>query len=276
MNGAPGERAVGEHYGREGLEERISAALREAGADPLAPSVEDLHAVDQLHTRGVRATLELARLAGVAPGMRVLDVGGGLGGPARILASRFGCRVVVLDVTEEFCRVGALLTARAGLGGLISFRHGSALEIPYPNRSFDLAWTQHSSMNIPDKDRLYREIKRILRPGGRLAMHEILAGPSGPPRRFPLPWAGNAALSHLLPPHRMRNTLAGAGLRELAWEDVTRDTAAWLETRGSARPSGPPPEAFANLLHSIREGRAVVVQALLERPDHPLVENRSQ
>ncbi|BBL80304.1 SAM-dependent methyltransferase [Rubrobacter xylanophilus] len=266
MNRTPLEREVGEHYGREGLEERISSALRAAGADPFAPSVEDLHAVDQLHTRGVRATLELARLAGVAPGTRVLDVGGGLGGPARTLASEFGCRVVVLDVTEEFCRVGALLTARAGLGDLVSFRHGSALEIPFPDGSFDLAWTQHSSMNIPDKSRLYREIRRILRPGGRLAMHEILAGPSGPPRRFPLPWAKTPALSHLLPPDQTRDALSRAGLRELAWQDVTRKTEAWLESRQTTRPSGPPPEAFANLLQSIREGRAVVVQALLERP----------
>ncbi|ABG03150.1 Methyltransferase type 11 [Rubrobacter xylanophilus DSM 9941] len=274
--GTPGERAVGEHYGREGLEERISAALRSAGADPLAPSVEELHAVDQLHTRGVRATLELAELAGASPGERVLDVGGGLGGPARILASRFGCRVVVLDVTEEFCRVGALLTARAGLGERVLFRHGSALEIPFPDASFDLAWTQHSTMNIPDKDRLYREIHRVLKPGGRLAMHEILAGPSGPPRRFPLPWAASPALSHLLPPNRMRASLSRAGLRELAWSDVTPQTAEWLKTRSSGRPSGPPPEAFANLLLSIREGRATAVQALLERPEAQLDGNGSR
>ena len=114
--------------------------------------------------------------------MRVLDVCGGLGDPARTLASEFDCAVEVLDLTEDFCRAGGVLTARTGLGGRVSFRHGDALEMPYPDdAAFDLAWTQHSSMNIADKGRLYAEIHRVLRPDGRLAMHEMLAGPVSPP-----------------------------------------------------------------------------------------------
>ena len=172
--------------------------LRANGKDPAALTIEDLAPIDQLHARGSEATLELARLAGITAGMRVLDVGGGLGGPARTLASAFGCSVEVLDLTEEFCRAGEMLTARTGLADLVCFRQGNALKMPYPGAGFDVAWTQHSSMNIADKERLYAEIQRVLRPGGRLALHEILAGPVSP-IHFPVPWARDPDLSHLRP-----------------------------------------------------------------------------
>src|SRR5918997_5681115 len=111
------DRCVGAHYGRGDLATRILEALRAAGKDPDDLAIEDLTPIDQLHARGRGATLALARLAGITPGMRVLDVGGGLGGPARTLASEFGCAVEVLDITEEFCRAGAMLTARTGSSG---------------------------------------------------------------------------------------------------------------------------------------------------------------
>ncbi len=97
------------HYGRGGLVEEILRALGAAGMDAAQLSADDLSPVDQFHTRGEPATLDLARRAGIAPGMRVLDVGGGLGGPARTLASRFGCSVEVLDLTEELCRAAETL-----------------------------------------------------------------------------------------------------------------------------------------------------------------------
>ncbi len=145
------DRSVSEHYGHGDLAAKILEALRAASKDPDALTTEDLAPVDQLHARGREATLEFAHLAGITARMRVLDVGGGLGGPARTLASEFGCAVEVLDLTEEFCRTGTTLTTHRGLGDLVSFRHGSALEIPYPDDAgFDVAWTQHSSMNIAD------------------------------------------------------------------------------------------------------------------------------
>src|ERR671916_2067668 len=125
MSAARDNRSVGEHYGRGDLAARILEALRAAGRDPDAPTVEDLAPVDQFHIRGREATLELAHRAGITAGMRALDVGGGLGGPARTLAAEFGCTVEVLDLTEEYCRAGAVLTAHTGLSDLVSFRHGS-------------------------------------------------------------------------------------------------------------------------------------------------------
>jgi MPBQ/MSBQ methyltransferase len=154
------DRSLGEHYGRGEIAARILEALRAAGKDPDNLTTEDLAPVDQFHIRGREATLELAHRAGLTSGMRALDVGGGLGGPARTLASEFGCTVEVLDITEEYCRAGEMLTARTGLSDLVSFRHGDVVEMAYPDASFDLAWTQHSSMNIADKERLYQEIHR--------------------------------------------------------------------------------------------------------------------
>ena len=181
MNEDRDDKSVGEHYGRGDLASAILTALSAAGKDPAALTIEDLAPIDQLHARGSEATLELARLAGITAGMRVLDVGGGLGGPARTLASAFGCSVEVLALTEEFCRAGEMLTARTDLADLVCFRQGNALKMRYPDAGFDVAWTQHSSMNIADKERLYAEIHRELSPSGHLAMHEMLAGLPHPP-----------------------------------------------------------------------------------------------
>ena len=148
--------------------------------------------------------------------MLVLDVGGGLGEPSRTLASEFGCAVEVLDLTEDFCPAGAAFTTRTGLSDLVSFRHGSALEIPHPDAGFDAAWTQHSSMNIADEGRLYGEIHRVLRPGGRPALHEILAGPVSPIYLL-APWARRPELNHLRPPEDVRELLEETGFEELTW-----------------------------------------------------------
>jgi SAM-dependent methyltransferase len=220
-NGSRDHQSVGEHYGRAELGASILAALLAAGKVPDALIPEDLAPVDQFHTHGRKATLDLARRAGVTPGMRMLDVGGGLGGPARTLASEFGCTVEVLDLTEEFCRAGALLTRLTGLSDAVSFRHGSALDMPFPDSSFDVAWTQHSSMNIADKERLYGEIHRVLRPGGRLALHEILAGPVSP-IHFPVPWARGSQPQSPAPNRgdvhpSQRNRLCRAGLDRRDW-----------------------------------------------------------
>jgi SAM-dependent methyltransferase len=137
MNKNRDDKSVGEHYGRGDLASAILTALRATGKDPAALTIEDLAPIDQLHARGSEATLELARLADITAWMRVLDVGGGLGGPARTLASAFGCSVEVLDLTEEFCRAGEMPTARTGLADLVCFRQGNALKMPYPGAGRD-------------------------------------------------------------------------------------------------------------------------------------------
>jgi SAM-dependent methyltransferase len=279
MTTKAGDRSVSDHYGRGDLGQVIVAALRAAGKNPDALTVEDLAPLDQLHIRGKEATLELARLAGLTPGMLVLDVGGGIGGPARTLASEFDCAVTVLDLTEEFCRVGEMLTARTGLSDRATFRPGNALDMPFPNSSFDRVWVQHSSMNIAAKERLFAEIHRVLRPGGRLALHEIMAG-SVTPIHFPVPWARSAAISHLLTPDTARTLLMGMGFKEVAWVDVTASTVAGVNERlvaaqvtPGARSSLGPHVLFGpdfvqmlqNQKRNVEEGRTVVIQGVFDR-----------
>src|SRR2546422_73278 len=164
------------YWEREGLERAILGALAATGRDVDALTVDDLAPADHFHGGGKAATDRLARLAGIRPGMRVLDVGGGLGGPARTLAATCGAHVTVVDVTESFVRTGAALTARLGLADRVEHRVGDALELDVPAASFDLVWTQNSGMNIADKERLYRGFARALRPGGVLATQEPMAG----------------------------------------------------------------------------------------------------
>jgi SAM-dependent methyltransferase len=269
---------VSKHYGRSDLAERILGALRDAGKDAEHPTIEDLAPVDHFHLRGRDATLELARRAGLdagAEGLRVLDVGGGIGGPARTLAALGGCHVTVLDLTEDYCRVGERLTALTGLAGRVDFRHGDALAMPFDDESFDAAWTQHSSMNVPDKARLYMEIHRVLRPGGRLALHEIMAGTGGPPH-FPVPWSSDGAISFLESEEWMRQRIAETGFREIVWESVTTIALDWLRERLSA--SGPPPPlglqlligetartALVNVARNLEQDRIRVVEAVFEK-----------
>lgn len=265
-----------EHYGRPGLGPVILGALRAAGKNLGALTTEDLAPIDQFHTRGRDATLGLARLAGLSAGMTVLDVGGGLGGPARMLAKEVGCRVTVLDLTEEFCRVGSELTRRAGLAGRVEFRHGNALEMPFDEAAFDVVWTQHSSMNIEDKERLYREIRRVGRPGGRLAMHEIMAGAASP-IHFPVPWARDPAWSFLRPAEDVRRLIAGLGFTEVLWRDESATALEWFRQRAAQAGAAPPAlglhlllgadfgPMFRNQVGNLEEGRIAIVMAVWQR-----------
>jgi MPBQ/MSBQ methyltransferase len=270
---------VAAQYGRPDLLERLRSAVAAAGLSWNALRPEDLAPFDQCHTRGREATLELAGLAGITAGQSVLDVGGGLGGPARTLAATVGCQVTVLDLTPGLCEAGEELTRCTGLTDQVRFEVGDALALPFPDRAFDLAWTQHSSMNIPDKPRLYAEIRRVIRPGGRLALQEIAAGPRGP-IAFPVPWASRAELSFLLPEPELRARIREAGLRERVWRDRTDDSLAWVETRlGAIRdasvggpaslvPSLLGPEtrvAFTNLRDGLARQRLRVIEAVFER-----------
>jgi len=271
--------AINQHYGRGDLGAAILAALEAAGKDLERLSPDDLAPVDQFHLGGKQATLELVRLAGLQAGMEVLDVGGGLGGPARLLAVEQACRVTVLDVTEEYCRVGSMLTARTGLSDRVSFQQGSALEMPFPDARFDAVWTLHSSMNIADKARLYAEIYRVLRPAGRLALYEIMAGPVQP-LHFPVPWAADQTISFLLPPEAVRALLVETGFKEVAWVDTSARSAAGSRERPAPQASSAPAlpslgehlllgakfdEIVRNARRNLEEQRIAVIQAVFER-----------
>jgi SAM-dependent methyltransferase len=278
MSSAEYTRSVNAHYGRSNLGTTILDALREAGKDPDNLSYEDLAPVDQFHSRGRAATRELAQLAGLHGGEKVLDMGGGLGGPARTLAAEFNCHVTVLDLTEEFCRAGEMLTERTRLSDRVRFKVGNALDMPFADSSFDVVWSQHSSMNISDKERLYAQAHRVLKPGGRLALHEIMAG-EVQPVHFPAPWARTPDISFLRPVEEMRTLIAESGFRELVWENTTSISLEWFRERSAAsKAAGGPPsvglhlllgntfaEAFTNNLRNLEEGRTVIIEGIFQR-----------
>lgn len=272
-----GPQAVSAHYEVGDLGERILAALRAAGKDleHLAPG--DLAPLDAFHIRGRDATRELAALVQLDASHQVLDVGCGIGGSARHLATEYGCRICGIDLTEEYCRVAAMLSDRCGLSAQTSFRAASALELPFADASFDIAWTEHVQMNIADKARFYGEILRVLKPGGKLLFHDVFQGPGGEPH-IPVPWAGGASISHLGAPAEIARLLQSIGLRQLHWEDVSAKSLAWFRallerfaTRG--RPplglhllmGADAPRKFENLARNLDEARIVVVQAVYER-----------
>jgi SAM-dependent methyltransferase len=264
--------SISDYWAREGLGAAILAALAAAGKDLDALTIDDLAPSDQFHGGGKDATVRLARLAALAPGMRVLDAGGGVGGPARTLAAEFGCRVTSLDLTPSFVAAAEMLTTRLGLGGRVTHRVGDALALPFDAGAFDVVWTQNSGMNIADKARLYAGFHRVLRPGGLLAIQEPMAGPAGPVL-YPVMWARDAASSFLRSPAEMRALIEAAGFRARAWDDVTAETAGVRDAAAIPAHSaqrlimGERLDEIIRVGHRNRdEGRLLSVQAIFDRP----------
>jgi len=264
-------RATNAYWGRSGLERAILEALAAAGRNVDALTIDDLAPADHFHSGGMNATQRLARLAGLRPGMRVLDVGGGLGGPARTLAAEFGCNVTVVDLTESYVQAGEALTARLGLTDRVKHRVGHALALDVGADAFDVVWTQNSGMNIADKERLYAGFARVLRLGGLLALQEPMAGPVQPVV-FPVMWARDAGTSFLRTPGEMRAAIEAAGFQVRAWDDVTAE-AVGPSTGGSGPAHSIQRIVMEQALDAIvragqrnrEEHRIVMVQAVLDR-----------
>lgn len=156
---------VREHYRATGLTERLKTAITALGPEEQRLTSQQLGALDQFHTRGLAATAELAKLAGITADMSVLDVGSGVGGPARFLAATYGCWVSGVDISEPFVDAARYLTERTGQSGQVSFQTASAVELPFDDSRFNLVFLQHVAMNICDPARLYREPRRVLKSG---------------------------------------------------------------------------------------------------------------
>ena len=248
---------------------RIAAALD--GMDGPLTSAQ-LASLDQFHVGGLAATMEFARRVGVPADTHVLDAGSGLGGPSRYLAEKFGCRVEGIDLSPDYVAIATLLTERAGLAGKVGFRVGDLTDLPFPDAGFDLVWTQHVVMNIRDRDMLYREIRRVLKPGGRFAFYDPIAADGHPEPFYPVPWAETPATSTLLTADETRAVLEQAGLRVDTLEDVSSEALGWVAQQQQA---GPPPALntgmvvgprmgpmVANFGRNVKEGRVRLVMGV--------------
>jgi SAM-dependent methyltransferase len=263
---------IRDHYDAIGLKGRLEAALRTFGPEDQPLKVADLAGVDQFHTRGLAATADLAALAGVGPNDVVLDVGCGLGGPARFLAETYGCHVTGIDLSAPFVEAAEYLSARTGQGRMTDFRVANALEAPFDGAAFDLALLQHVAMNIADRPRLYREMRRVLRPSGRLAIFDVVAREGQPD--YPTPWARTSAESFLLTASDTRQTVERAGFRTLVARDDTDLARTWVGRLWEAGPPPPPnlglvmgpdfPQLAANLGRALLDGRVGVLTAVFE------------
>jgi ubiquinone/menaquinone biosynthesis C-methylase UbiE len=272
------DRDITAHYSRGTLLARLEAALTEDGADPARPTLEALAPYDQFHGRGLEATVEAADLLRPDPAHHLLDIGSGIGGPARYFATRFGCRVTGIDLTPEFCEVAGHLTRLLGLEQRVAFEVGDALATPFPDAAFDGAYSMNVSMNVADKGALYREIHRVLRPGALLVLSEIARGDGGE-LDFPTPWASSPSTSFLSTPEQTQRGLAEAGFEILRLESTLDQALAFgARARAIAERGEKPPhravqlihgelakQAMANTARGLQEKRIVPIEALARK-----------
>lgn len=262
---------VRDHYRATGLVERLKAALTTFGPEDELLTPQQLAALDQFHTRGLAAPADLVSLAGITAGTSVLDVGCGIGGPARFLAATHGCRVTGIDLSEPFVDAARYLTKRTAQTEQVSFQVASALGLPFGDGGFETALLQHVAMNIADRARLYREIRRVLTPGARFATFDVVL--TGEEPHYPVPWARTPETSFLLTAAATRGAVEQAGFAALAWHDDTETARAWAAQLRAPGPSplnlgvvvGPSFAHFAaNLGRNLLEGRLGILTAVFK------------
>jgi ubiquinone/menaquinone biosynthesis C-methylase UbiE len=272
------EAAVARHYGGGGLLARIMAGLAASGVDPAHLRPDDLAPVDEFHIGRREATAHAVAKLDLDAGSRVLDIGCGIGGAARYIATQVGCRITGIDLTPEFIEVARRLTELTGLDGKIVFECASALDMPFEDGAFDAAITLHVAMNIRERAALYGEIARVMKPGATLCVYDVMKTGEGD-IAFPVPWAETPATSHLTTAEEMRGFLDAAGfdLREV---ENRRDFArAFFQDAATAAAAsgGPPPlgthlilganapEKFRNMQNNIEAGHIAPVQMIATR-----------
>ncbi len=273
------EAAVARHYGGAGLLARILVGLEASGIDPGHLRPDDLAPVDEFHIGGREATAHAVAKMALDEGAQVLDVGCGLGGAARTIATQIGCQVTGVDLTPEFIEVARRLTELTGLDDKITFECASALDMPFEDGAFDAAITLHVAMNIPERAALYGEIARVMKPGAALCIYDVMKAGAGE-LAYPVPWAEGPETSHLTTADEMRGLLDAAGfeLREVEDRSVfaraffQRALAAAAESEGKPPPLGihlilgaSVPEMFRNMLSNIEAGYIAPIQMIATR-----------
>ena len=268
---------VDKQYGIGGLLQKIETGLKLAGKDLDFLKVDDLMPVDEFHTRGRKATREMADMVNLYATARVLDVGCGLGGTARHLAEEYQCSVIGVDLTEEYVTAGTRLTELVGLSERVELRHASALDLPFEDDRFDIVWTQHVQMNIADKNRFFSEIARVLKPGGCFLFHDVFRDCGDAPI-YPVPWADDESMSVLVTQTEARKIVEDIGLVIEIWDDKIQESVEFFK-RVLARieANGLPPlgihlllgdnaeDKLRNYAHNLSENRVSVVVGMARK-----------
>jgi sarcosine/dimethylglycine N-methyltransferase len=253
-----------------GLSHRnIEKALIAAGKDINHLQPADLALVEDFHTMGRIATSQLVDLIDITSDARVLDAGSGVGGTARFVADQCGCKVTAVDLTEEYCQTCNWLNRLVGLDEQISVRQGDITDLPFADASFDIVLSQHVQMNVADKARLYREARRVLVSGGRLALWDITIGQLGEPD-YPVPWADQPELSHLATSNELRAAVESSGFAIEHWNDLSDQAASVMQTLLTLPPNPLGLHAFVtdfakkakNLTAALADGRLRAVQGI--------------
>ena len=268
----PDETRITAHYSRGDLLARLNKALRDDGVDPFRPDIEGLAPYDQFHGRGLEATQEMAESLAIAATDHILDVGSGIGGPARYLAHRFSCRITGIDLTPEFCEVARHLSRLLQMDDNVRFEVGNALAMPFADATFDGAYSMNVSMNIADKAAFYREIRRVLKPGGWLMLSEIAKGPAAG-LDYPTPWARAAETSFLATPEDTLRELGQAGFEVTHHRDAREQTLAFgARSKAMVERGEKPPHRAVQLIHGevAKQAMANTARGLAERQIIPI------
>ena len=246
------EQTVSEHYSNKGLLNKIYKGLEKLGIDKNQLTQSDLSSFDEFHIGGSESTLMLAEKLVMNASSSVLDIGCGIGGPARFLSSEFGCKVSGIDLTADFVNTGNSLTDQIGLSDKVKLIEASALSIPFADNSFDVSYMIHVGMNIADKDVLFSEAFRVTKPGGVFGIYDVMLL-GNCELQYPLPWAveedGNAIASAT----DYISALIKAGF-SLKHEDDKTDFANSFFEKMSARTDssdGPPPVGLHLLMGNL-------------------------
>lgn len=269
---------VERHYTHGGLVRAIIDGLAALGKTPQSVAIDDLGPVDEFHIGGRSATEELMRQLELGQDLHVLDVGSGLGGPARFVASRYGCRVTGIDLTAEFVETARALSEWTGLAAQLRFRHGSALDTPFADAEFDRAYMLHVGMNIPDKRALFTEVARVLKPGGIFAVYDVMRT-GDPPLTFPVPWAATPEVSALATPDAYKAALRASAFELLAERNRRAFAIEFFEAlrERMAQAGGPPPlglhlvmgqdsaTKIRNMMANIEQGAIAPVELIVRR-----------